>query len=301
MDVMCSSNATAWLAVAACACITAVVRRLRTPEHSSGTHNVCRRRRDCERAVEADVARRAAEVAARRSRRNVTVWLIRHAQSVFNASKGDIHNGRHLDVELSERGRREACALGKRIGRCGIQFERVFASTALRAQDTASIAMAAAGQHAVAVEVVAGIEEVSMGGWTGKRKVVCNTPLALAEREADAWEWRAPRRCPETGLVGESYRDVEERMVRFIERAVLPASESRAHDGATSIVAIFTHHCAIRCALRPLLEAAPLVLAPKLSPRNTSITELKYNAAAKGRKGGWSVVRVNDAAHLEGL
>ena len=291
-----------WVVVAACTCIATVVRQL--PKRRGSTQLRC----DCKRAAAADAVRRADEVHLRSTRRSVTVWLIRHAQSLFNASKGDINNGRHLDVELSELGRRQACALGERIGRCGEHFERVFASTALRAQDTASIALAAAGQAGVAVEIVEGIEEVAMGGWTGKRKAVCNTPLALAAREADAWEWRPPHTCPETGLGGESYRDVEQRMVDFIERFVLPASESRApegtREGATGVspvVAVFTHHCAIRCVLRPLLEAAPLVLAPKLSPRNTSITELHYNAAAKGRKGGWSVVRVNDAAHLEGL
>jgi len=43
------------------------------------------------------------------------------------------------------------------------------------------------------------------------------------------------------------------------------------------------------------------MLSPKLSPANTSITELRYDAEVSGRKGGWSLVRVNDSAHLETL
>ena len=258
-------------------------------------------RADCARAADLDAIQRAAEVRERRERRSAVVYLIRHAQSESNAAKSDFHNGRHLEVPLSALGRRQARALGTRIARCGVAFDRVFASTADRAQETARIALAGAA----AVEIVEGIEEVAMGGWTGRRKAECATPAASAARERDAWEWRPPGRCAANGLLGESYRDVEERMVRFLNERVLRPSPSpaAAADAASSpiTVAVFTHHCAIRCCLRSLLESSPLVLSPKLGPKNTSITELRYDADSTGRRGGWRVVRINDAAHLEGL
>lgn len=85
---------------------------------------------------------------------------------------------------------------------------------------------------------------------------------------------------------------------------ILPRSAHGEDAGAPAasapLILVFSHHAAIRCALRPLLEASPRMLSPKLSPKNTSITELSYSPA-KGRKGGWTLHRVNDAAHLEGM
>ena len=134
----------------------------------------------------------------------------------------------------------------------------------------------------------------------------------------------------ELGGCGCACRDVEERVLRFMEEVVLPpplppppspppplppppapsAATSAPHSDpvpppppapstTTPVVAVFSHHAAIRCFLRAVAEASPRALTPKLSVANTGITELRYDAQAEGRKGGWSVVRVNDAAHLE--
>eukprot|EP01043_Picozoa_sp_COSAG02_P086797 COSAG02_NODE_24190_length_695_cov_1.300336_2_plen_94_part_00 len=92
--------------------------------------------------------------------------------------------------------------------------------------------------------------------------------------------------------------------MRFIDEVILSRAPHGERAGASAatmpVILIFSHHAAIRCALRPLLEASPRMLSPKLSPKNTSITELSYSPA-EGRKGGWTLHRVNDAAHLEGM
>lgn len=52
-------------------------------------------------------------------------------------------------------------------------------------------------------------------------------------------------------------------------------------------IAVFSHHAAIRCVLRALVEASPRMLSPKLNLANTGITELVYTADKTGRLGGW--------------
>ena len=74
---------------------------------------------DVARASAADRERREMERQLRPTRRPVRIMLIRHAQSQTNVDKDGLHNGRHLDVSLSERGVAQARALGKRLARCG--------------------------------------------------------------------------------------------------------------------------------------------------------------------------------------
>jgi broad specificity phosphatase PhoE len=268
---------------------------------------------DVARASAADRERRETERRLRPARRAVRIMLIRHAQSQTNVDKDGLHNGRHLDVPLSERGVAQARALGKRLARCGEEFEAVYCSEALRTQQTAEVACAAL-HDPPPVQVMPtrdlglasrarGVCEIAMGSWTGKNKQACETAEVKAAREADCWEWCPPGRCEAEGIPAESYRDVEERFVRFIDEVILPKAahldRAAASAAPTPVILVFSHHAAIRCALRPLLEASPRMLAPKLSPQNTSITELSYSPA-EGRKGGWTLHRVNDAAHLEG-
>jgi broad specificity phosphatase PhoE len=174
-------------------------------------------RSDCSRVFEADSARRADEAVQRPSRRSVRIFLIRHAQSESNLTKDDCHNGRHIGVPLSELGERQARALGRRLAASKVAFESIYASEAVRAQQTAALACAELS-HAPALQVVEtrfasgasapamGICEIAMGGWTGETKSSCNTAEVLRAREADAWEWRPPGLSADEQLPGESYR-----------------------------------------------------------------------------------------------
>uniref|UniRef100_A0A7S1IB55 Uncharacterized protein n=1 Tax=Eutreptiella gymnastica TaxID=73025 RepID=A0A7S1IB55_9EUGL len=130
---------------------------------------------------------------------------------------------------------------------------------------------------------------------------MCDASPEGRQRETDAWEWRPPGRSTDPDdadvPVGESLRDVEARMLAFLDTLTIP----RAEWGPAPTVMVFTHHAAICCALRGILEASPLTIGPKGDPPNTSITELVYNAASQGRKGGWLVRTVFDSAHLEPL
>lgn len=204
-------------------------RNARSSINGSNAPNVLDVSSDSARAALVDQAARREEILLRSKRRSVVVYLIRHAQSETNKTKNHCHNGRHIHVPLSELGQKQARALGKRLAKLWIVKdtaakcifpERMFASEALRAQQTAHFVreevigyLAAADVNCIetlpAVEVVTtrhqfsssdgnssadtaamGICEIAMGGWTGMPKVDCNTQAALAARETDAWEWR---------------------------------------------------------------------------------------------------------------
>ena len=118
---------------------------------------------------------------------------------------------------------------------------------------------------------------------------------------------------------GESQRDVEERMRVFIEALLQPADGVGAGDAKDPpiTIAVFTHGMAIKCLMRAIAKSSPAATY-KLTMTNTGeqgelcgvilrcahprlcagITEISYSVKAGGA-GGWSITRVNDAAHLE--
>ena len=194
---------------------------------------------DVARASAADRQRRKAEERLRPTRRAVRVMLIRHAESQTNVDFDGLHNGRHLDVPLSERGVEQAKALGRRLARSGENFEAIYCSEALRTQQTAEVACTALrDQPPVQVmptrdlgiaSSASGVCEIAMGSWTGQSKKACETPKVKAAREIDCWEWSPPGRCEAEGVPAESYRDVEEQFARFIDGArtsLKPGSQS---------------------------------------------------------------------------
>jgi broad specificity phosphatase PhoE len=270
---------------------------------------------DCRRAHEVDRRNRAREIQLRNGRRSVRVWFIRHAQSESNRTKDNCHNGRHVNVALSDLGRKQAQALGRRLAAEGVKFDEVYSSEAIRAQQTAALTCAQISAPPPLQVITTrqpdtqlpamGVCEIAMGAWTGSDKAVCNTAAVLRAREDDAWDWRPPGLSADESLPGESYHEVEDRVLAFLDEIVLPkcnifaTADKQGDEKHVPIIAIFSHHAAIRCALRGLLEASPRMLGPKLSPQNTSITELTYESGKSGRKGGWSLVRVNDYSHLQ--
>jgi len=265
---------------------------------------------DCARAHAKDREHRAKEKALRGSRRNVRIYFIRHAESSGNAldkTLGSHFHGRSIHFHLSEKGQQQAIALGRRWKAEGVSFDRVFASEAIRAQETANLVCAQLDSRTVPpLEIISttseprprGICEISMGGWTGKKQSEVLTPEMVEARNRDTWEFRPPGVCPEEKVVGESYKDCEERFSAFLEDFVLtPTEGEKVQSGKYLNVAVFSHYAAIRAVLRVLLECSPRMLAPKLELINTSVTTLQYDTKP-GRMGGWTLIGLNDAYHL---
>jgi probable phosphoglycerate mutase len=206
------------------------------------------------------------------------IYLIRHAESEMN-NNGDLIGGRTNSTPLSDRGIHQANLLGKRLKQSGILFNNIYSSSAKRAQETAEIVGSYLGFSLSDVEVTDKILELSQGDWEGKKREEVYTPERLRQINKNNWKFTPPN--------GESQKDVEERMLKWINEYVLSEILKK------KIVGIFTHGMTIKCLLRGIMDFSPS-LTYKISLDNTSITRLGYSER------GWHLITVNDTAHLLG-
>jgi broad specificity phosphatase PhoE len=93
--------------------------------------------------------------------RSITLTFIRHAESEANAS--GIINTDVPGPGLSQQGKGQAEDVAHRVGRS--DFDGIYASTMVRAQQTAAPLAAELGKH---VEVLQGVQEISAGWFDGR-------------------------------------------------------------------------------------------------------------------------------------
>lgn len=201
-----------------------------------------------------------------------SITWVRHGESEWNAI-GKWQG--QTDVPLTELGRSQARALGRRLARLKLRFDLVVSSDLSRASETAELALA---------ELEAGpllcdprLREIKFGSLEGKTKA----EFSDQEREHAAKWWRSPYDIQVQGG-GESMSDLRRRVDAWMSE--LP------DQGA---VLVFSHGGVIRDRL--WRETSP----PKdgewsFSIDNTSLTVIDY-----GRRN--TIRRVNDHAHLEEL
>jgi broad specificity phosphatase PhoE len=199
--------------------------------------------------------------------------LARHGESVWNAQKR--FQG-HTDIELSERGRAQAEALGRALR--GYKVAAAYVSPFTRARETAELALRAwgPGDRLAAPRIVEELRELSLGDWEG-----CTVDEVRA-REGDPYRaWlRAPHDCPPPG--GEPLPVVSARVRAAIERiaAAHPSGEDVlivSHGGVISVYA-----CALLgCSFNQLW---------RLRVDNCSLTVVRPPR----------LVSLNDTAHLAG-
>lgn len=154
------------------------------------------------------------------------IWLVRHGETPWNR---DRRAQGWSDVALSDRGRRQAEALGALLRTR--EPEAVYASTLSRARETAR---AIAQHHDLEVIEREDLRELNQGVLEGL------TVAEMLERHGalvGAW-WRDPGATALPG--GESLREVQERAWRVIE-------EVRARHEREAIVV--THNMVIRALL----------------------------------------------------
>jgi broad specificity phosphatase PhoE len=146
-----------------------------------------------------------------------TVWLIRHAESEWNAA-GRWQGQR--DPALSERGREQAQRLA--VSLADAQLEAIVASDLVRARETAAIVGCALG---VAPHLDARLRERDLGYWSGLTSVeiVARWPRDLARLRQRDLELQPGG--------GESLRALHARVAEFV--AVLSAWPG---DGPLAIV-----------------------------------------------------------------
>lgn len=199
------------------------------------------------------------------------LWLVRHGQSVWNAS------GRwqgQADPPLSQLGHHQAALLADRLIKVGPAA--IYASDLQRAAQTAGPLAEALG---LTVEPRAELREIDIGGWAGKTfdEIVAAFPEEVAA-------WHAGEDVARGG--GEYFADLTRRAVGFVDEL------ATRHDG-DDVVAV-THGGWIRAVLCHVLGV------PNSHPglggtANTGITILRYLPT------GLRLLTHNDHAHLDDL
>ncbi len=195
-----------------------------------------------------------------------TLYLVRHAETEWNRI------GRwqgHTDVPLSERGRQQAQALARRLQGDGIHFDYLYASDLKRALETAQ---AIAQVLHMPIHPLPDLREINLGAWSGltRDEIIRRFPGALV--------------TVHHGPDGETHEVFATRVWNIL------AQLAQQHQGRKLLV--ITHGGAIRATLRRLYTLLEQPDQPAPPVDNTSITEIQLH------DGGWSILRINDAAHL---
>lgn len=166
-----------------------------------------------------------------------TLILLRHGQSVWNAENR--FTG-WVDTPLSERGRQEAEAAGRRLAAEGIRVDRAFTSTLRRAVDTGRIALDVLGQHDLEQHEAWELNERFYGALTGRNKQ--QTAEEFGEEQVHVW--RRSYATPPPG--GESLLDTTNRTLPYFRKVVLAATHE------VGVVMVSAHGNSLRAIVKDL-------------------------------------------------
>ena len=202
----------------------------------------------------------------------MNVLLVRHGETPWN--REGRYQGR-TDVPLSDVGEHQVTALGDRLR--DMPIARAIASPLVRARATADAILAG---RVVALELDAGLAEISHGAWEGK--LAAEVERANPEMFA-AWR-TAPGRSLPAGPGAESLGDVEARAWPVFERAC-------AGLGPDDTLLVAAHDAVNRVLLCRVLG---LALEHVWSFRQAPAT---LNVLAGPSLAQLQVVRLNDASH----
>jgi uncharacterized phosphatase len=179
-------------------------------------------------------------------------FIIRHGETVWNADHNR-YSGR-TDVELSDKGRlqaEQAAALLK-----GSRFNRIYASTLIRARETAK---PIAANHSLELQTDERLVEADFGQWEGKHSHI------VQSEHAEQWKAWVGDAAPEVraGGTGETRGEIAERMTSFITDSAKAYPEER--------IAVVSHSTAIRLLVASIL-GMPLYAFRRLSLSNAGVT-----------------------------
>lgn len=140
-----------------------------------------------------------------------TIFFVRHGS---HDRLGHVLCGRMAGVSLSERGREEARAVGRRLA--GEDLAAIYASPMERTRETADLAADAAG---LPVELAEDLIEIDYGDWTG-----ATFEALRADARWDRWNTAKGVTRPPGG---ETLLAVQVRVRRFVDMAMARHPEQR--------------------------------------------------------------------------
>ncbi|OAY80264.1 2,3-bisphosphoglycerate-dependent phosphoglycerate mutase [Ananas comosus] len=141
------------------------------------------------------------------------VLLVAHGEYGDGAPCADLVGGRLPGAELTAAGRRQARALAVLLDSRGVRFSAVCSSPLNRARATATLVCQAVGFPEEQIQYSDALTEMSHGHWEGLPHSQVYTPETLYLIGRTEPDFSAPS--------GESLRQVEFRMIEFLNRTVL--------------------------------------------------------------------------------
>lgn len=166
-----------------------------------------------------------------------TLILIRHGQSEWNAQ--NLFTG-WVDTALSETGRAEAMAAGKRLAQRGIRVDRAYTSTLRRAIDTGRLVLDALGQSDLEQIQAWQLNERYYGALTGRNKQQTAEEFGAEQVHI----WRRSYDIPPPG--GESLADTGRRALPYFHSEIIPATRE------VGVVMVAAHGNSLRAIIKDL-------------------------------------------------
>ena len=171
-----------------------------------------------------------------------TLVLVRHGQSEWN--KKNLFTG-WKDPNLTRQGINEASEAGKQLNSLGINFDVMFTSDLIRAQETGRIILKEMNQKSVAIVKSQKLNERNYGDLAGLNKDDAREKWG----EDQVHIWRRSFDVPPPG--GESLKNTAERVLPYFRSEILPKIE----EGSNVLIA--AHGNSLRALVMELEKISP--------------------------------------------
>ena len=210
-------------------------------------------------------------------------FFIRHGESESNIVTG-LAAAKNYDAPMTKRGHDQALALGKRLNKSGIIFDKIYSSSLTRAIQTTEDILTGMSYKNIEFKKKNEIIEQQIPMWSGKKLEEVMTPeIKILSGEKGKWFQPAD---------GESERQVERRASNWIEDEFIDNKKWLENPGSYKI-AVIGHGNTSRAIFQYIMGFDERLIY-RLGIDNTSISRFIFDS------GGWSVACLNDKAHLEG-
>ena len=214
---------------------------------------------------------------------HLDIFFIRHGESHSNATPG-LAAGSNYDAALTELGHEQAKLLGERFKAENLSFDKIYSSTMTRAIQTTENMLRARGEGEREFSKIEEIIEQQIPGWRGvptEEAYTSETMTYIMEKGRDF-----------VGPEGESIREVQKRATNWLEDELIYNRELCKTPHSLK-VAIVGHGNTMRSIFHYVMGFDQRLIY-KIGVDNTSISRFIFNSK------GWSVVCLNDNAHLKG-
>ena len=168
--------------------------------------------------------------------------LVRHGQSEWN--KKNLFTG-WKDPNLTKQGINEASEAGKQLNSLGINFDVMFTSDLIRAQETGKIILKEMNQTSIAIVKSQKLNERNYGDLAGLNKDDAREKWG----EDQVHIWRRSFDVPPPG--GESLKNTAERVLPYFRSEILPKIE----EGSNVLIA--AHGNSLRALVMELEKISP--------------------------------------------